>query len=247
VGTRLLSGPTSRIVRFWRAHPEVPFLLCLVFFYIANYGGFWADSWAPWTFRELTLQLIPDPVVPFTVGATISTAVVLTWALTPRVGVIRAALVGVSTPVGAVGLFELAFLFIVYPSAFWFPAHLSWVYWDYGFAILSFALFGFVGGGWWRLPRWWWPLFAAVALGFVLWYAAGVPLPVADVNGHLTSPALLGIALVGNVVLKWAVFVLVAAPILMGARHGLRTAPDELVFGNDTPVQQSPRGSIDSP
>jgi len=212
------AAPGSRLIRFWRGHPEIPFALCLGFLFFVDFGGVTANSWVSWTFQELTLQRIPDPVVPFTVGATVVTAVVLTWILSPRIGWIRAALVGVSTPVGAVGVFEIAFAFILYPASFWVPAHLDVSYWGYAFAVLSYALFGLVGGGWWKVPRWWWYLLLAVAAGFSIWYAAGVPLTVPSMGGHDTPSNLLGAALVGNVALKWAVFVLLGAPVVVGAR-----------------------------
>ena len=223
-----IGAPKSRVIRFWRGHPEFVFVLCLGFLLFVNFGGAPTDGWVPWTFQELTLQRIPDPVVPFTVGATVVTAVALTWILSPRIGWVRAALIGVSTPVGVVGVFELGFLFIVYPAAFWVPAHLSWAYWDYGFAILSYALFGLVGGGWWRVPRWWWFLLLAVVVGFATWYAAGVPLTVPSIGGRATPANLLGIALVGNVALKWAVFVLLAVPPALGAREAQRGAAAKL-------------------
>ena len=192
---------------------------------MTNFSGIASNTWVPWTFQELTLQRIPDPVVPFTVAASVVATVGVSWALTPRIGVVRAVLVGVSTPVGAVGAFELAFLFIAYPSAFWIPAHLGLDYWGYALEILSYALFGLVGGGWWRTPRWWWLLLGGVTAGFAIWYLVGVPLTVPSIGGHTTAPNLLLPALVGNVVLKWAVFVLLAAPPVLGARRSGRTGP----------------------
>lgn len=215
------NAPESRILRVWRGHPEIPFALCLAFLLYVEFGKVTTNSWVSWTFQELTFQRVPDPVVPFTVGATVVTTIVLAWTLTPRIGVLRAALVGVSTPVGVVGMFELAFVLIVYPSVFWIPAHLNWGYWGYAFALLSYALFGLVGGGWWSVPRWWWLLFAGVVAGFVIWYAAGVPLTVPEIGGHSTPTSLLRIALIGNVLLKWAVFILVAAPVVVGARRSV--------------------------
>ncbi len=213
------AGPKARAIRLWRAHPEVVFAFCAAFLIYGDLSSVTTRDWVSWTDQELTLQRIPDPVLPYTLAATVTTAIFLTWILTPRVGAIRAALVGISTPVAAVGSFELAFLFILYPSAFWIPAHLDLTYWGYAIAILSYAMFGFVGGGWWKIPRWWWLFLVAVVVGFAIWYAAGVPLPVSEIGGHHTPPDLLGVALAGNVALKWAVFVLFAAPIALGARR----------------------------
>jgi len=247
-GVKGTDAPQSRVIRVWRGHPEIPFAVCLSFLLYVEFGRVTTNSWVSWTFQELTLQRIPDPVVPYTVGATIFTAIALTWVLAPRIGLVRGALVGISTPVGVVGVFELGYLFIVYPTAYWVPAHLSWGYWGFGFAILSYALFGFVGGGWWRLPRWWWFLFLGVVLGFVAWYAAGTPLTVPSIGGHTTPSNLLGIALVGNVILKWAVFVLVAAPVSIGAREAVekrRLAPSNAAMvrpmaTNPTDVSNDP-------
>lgn len=217
-GVRGEGAPASRVLQLWRGYPEVIFLLGLGSLLAVGVSGIPTHGWVPWTFQELTLQRIPDPVVPFTVGATIATSVVLTILLTPRIGVVRAALIGVSVPVSVVGIFEISYLFLLHPSAFWPPANPNPDFWGYVLALVTYAAMGLVGGGWWRVPRWWGGLLIAVVAGFVLWFAAGVPLPQPSVGGHTTPSDLLGVALVGNVALKWGVFVLMAAPIAMGAR-----------------------------
>ncbi len=211
--------PRGSFRAIWRAHPEVPFAVCLAFFWVANYTSFGNTGWAPWSFQELTLQRIPDPVLPFTLAATVATFGILLWTLHRPVGVLRAALVAVSIPLGAVGFFELLFQFLFNPANFWVPAHLNLAYWGYAFAILSFALFGLVGAGWWVLNRAWWALLAATAAALAFWSLIGLPLPVSPLDGHVTPSWELGIALVINVGLKWAVFALLTVPVLNGV-HG---------------------------
>lgn len=213
-------APTSTIQRVWRGHPEIVFLLCLAVLYEVNYTSIATHGWVPWTFQELTFQRVPDPVVPFTIGATVVCAVVLAAVLTPQIGLPRAVLVGISVPVAAVGAFELAYLFMIDPAAFWIPSNPDPLYWGYVAALLSYVVFGFVGVGWWRVPRWWWYVLIGVAAGFAIWYAAGVPLTLPSIGGRTTPPGLLLPVLVGNVILKWAVFILFAAPIMEGVRRG---------------------------
>ena len=212
------------------------FLLCLALWVGVNFSAIPTHGWAPWTFQELTLQRIPDPVVPFTVGATVITTIALTVVLTPRIGVPRSVLVGISVPVSAVGVFELVYLFLLHPTAFWYPANPDPYFWGYVAALLSYAAFGLVGAGWWRIPSWWWPMLLGVIAGFAAWYAAGMPLTVASIGGHATPANLLGIALVVNVALKWAIFVLLAAPIATGARVGVAHRTPT----SDRPLESAP-------
>ena len=233
-GVARSGAPASRVLRVWRGYPEIAFLLCLTFFFGVNYSGIPTHGWVPWTFQELTLQRVPDPVVPYTLLATAATSVALTALLTPRIGVPRAVLIGVSVPVGVVGLFELAYLFVLHPGAFWGSTLLDPAFSGYLLALTSYAVFGLVGGGWWKVPRWWWYLLIGAIAGFASWFLAGVPLPESAVGGHTTPGDLLGVALVVNVVLKWTVFVLAAAPIVVGAwrcRPGL-AASDASVLGS---------------
>jgi hypothetical protein len=212
-------APAGRTARLLRGHPEVPFLLCLIFFVLANFTSLGSSAYAPLAFREVTLQATPaDPVLPFTLAAVAATFGVVVAVLTRPIGLPRSVIVAASVSVGAVGIFELAYSFIRFPASFWLPAHLNLSYWRYGITVLSFATLATVGAGWWRLDRFWWYLAAATMCGFAVWYVAGVPLSIENFHGHLTPGNLLGVGLAVNVSLKWAVFALVSWPIVNGAR-----------------------------
>lgn len=198
------------------------FLLCLAFFWLANFTSFGNTDWLPWTIQTLAFEHGPDPVLPFTLAATFATAALLFRSLYRAVGAVRAALIAFSTPVGAVGAFELLFQFLFDPANFWIPAHLDLFYWGYALALASFALFAVVGSAWWSLNRTWWGLLAGAALLASLWKLVGFPLPVSPLDGHVTPSWELGIALGINVALKWGVFALLTLPILNGAGKELR-------------------------
>ena len=202
IGTRALS------LTLFQERPELLFMPLTGACFLLSLAPF--AYGLPWGQRFVYYLLTPtaNQISPATWSAAWITfgATFILMVRRTHLTALRCAMVASSIPFGATGVFEISFQTIgVSVKGF------QWGPYDW-FAITLWAAIGITGIPFWRITKMFWLLLAGTVGGFIGWTLAGYP-QVGWIGDNIPE------AYVFNIILKLAVFLLLAMPVVNGIQH----------------------------
>jgi hypothetical protein len=186
-----------------RDRPEAWFLPAAALSLVTAFTAAGQSTLGPAVLRRLAF-MAPDPILPFTLAAAVITGpyVAIEFRRRTTMALWRSILVGVSVPVGGVGLFEIPYQEI---RAQVYPALTGGLSVGAAVALLAWVLVGFTGIGWMKVDRAVVIVGGLLIAGFAVWWLVGYPQVETPPGGNRW------VAYAFNVSLKWACFAFFAA------------------------------------
>jgi hypothetical protein len=198
-------------IRILRSRPEFWFFVTVIASGLTSFTSAGTRVLGPAVIRRLS-GVTPDPILPFTLSAALVSAIIVWWQLArlSDLSRVRRFLITMSICVGPVGAFEVPYQAIrgyVFASSLGGEASIgTWI------ALGCWILVGLTGIGWMRVTRRTWILAAAMAIGFLGWWAVGYP------QVTFSTSSQVAIAYLFNVPLKFGAFALFVLPLVDGLR-----------------------------